>query len=422
MAKNILRTTGELLEEGKILELIYDPDTQRTKLVVGNHRSQEVIDQYKINGKCYVPFKESNSLIKNGVVLFPSKATEYSSQEQLTKELRSFIRKYVDLEPIFEQVCVHYVFLSWVYDGFSQLPYLRKCGDFGTGKTRFLTVIGSLCYKPIFASGSSSTAAIFHTLDQFRGTLIFDEADFRFSDEKTELTKVLNNGFTKGYPVLRCSFSKEKEFDPIGYQVFGCKILASRKHFDDPALESRFISEESQFRRIREDTPTELPATFESEALKFRNKLLQFRFNMRAAFAEYKADVKIDGVEPRISQIFSPLLQVSVDDEFKSAVITLAKRCSEQVLDERANSIECHTLFAIKSLSQESKKVSIGDISQYLYLEYSDFHNRKITARWIGYVISKSLSLKTYKHSGRFYIDGNQNEKLQLLYLRYGLD
>ena len=132
--------------------------------------------------------------------------------------------------------------MSWVFDGFNQLPYFRKVGDFGTGKTRFLTVIGSVCYKPIFASGSSSTAAIFHILDTFRGTLILDEADFRYSDEKADLTKVLNNGFTNGYPVLRCAFNKNKEFDPVGYQVYGCKILASRKHFDDPALESRFIT------------------------------------------------------------------------------------------------------------------------------------------------------------------------------------
>jgi hypothetical protein len=33
-----------------------------------------------------------------------------------------------------------------------------------------------------------------HTLDAFRGTLIFDEADFRFSDERSEIVKILNNG------------------------------------------------------------------------------------------------------------------------------------------------------------------------------------------------------------------------------------
>ena len=86
--------------------------------------------------------------------------------------------------------------------------------------------------------------------------------------------------FTKGYPVLRCAYNKNKEFDPVGYQVFGCKVLASRKHFDDPALESRFITEKTSFKKLRDDVPNELPASFESESLELRNKLLRFRFDM----------------------------------------------------------------------------------------------------------------------------------------------
>ena len=54
--------------------------------------------------------------------------------------------------------------------------------------------MGSLCYKPIFASGASTVSPLFRILDSFRGTLIIDEDDFRFSDEKAEVVKILNNG------------------------------------------------------------------------------------------------------------------------------------------------------------------------------------------------------------------------------------
>lgn len=53
-------------------------------------------------------------------------------------------------------IAAHYVLLTWVYDAFSDLAYLRFRGDFGTGKTRALLTIGSLCYKPFFASGAST--------------------------------------------------------------------------------------------------------------------------------------------------------------------------------------------------------------------------------------------------------------------------
>jgi CheY-like chemotaxis protein len=70
------------------------------------------------------------------------------------------------------------VLFSWIYDDFNELPYLRVIGDAGSGKTRFLLTVGSLCYKPIFASGASTVSPLFRALDIFRGTLLIDEGDF----------------------------------------------------------------------------------------------------------------------------------------------------------------------------------------------------------------------------------------------------
>jgi hypothetical protein len=77
-----------------------------------------------------------------------------------------------------------------------------------------LLIIGSLCYKPIFASGASTVSPIFRILDSFHGTLIVDEGDFRFSDEKAEVVKILNNGNVKGFPVLRSESDGKREFNP----------------------------------------------------------------------------------------------------------------------------------------------------------------------------------------------------------------
>jgi len=81
----------------------------------------------------------------------------------------------------------------------------RVRGDAGSGKSRFLLAVGSLCYKPIFASGASTVSPIFRLIDTFRGTLVVDESDWRQTDEKAEVVKILNNGNGKGFPVLRSS-------------------------------------------------------------------------------------------------------------------------------------------------------------------------------------------------------------------------
>ena len=71
-----------------------------------------------------------------------------------------------------------YAMMTWIADGLMALPYLRVLGDWGTAKSRFLQVFGSLCRLPLFASGAISAAAIFRVLDRYHPTLILDEMDF----------------------------------------------------------------------------------------------------------------------------------------------------------------------------------------------------------------------------------------------------
>ena len=207
----------------------------------------------------YVPYRATNNIIRNRVVLFPETTLEYVTEAELFDEIRCYIHRYVDLTAQHERITAAFVMLSWVYDRFNELPYLRLRGDFGTGKTRFLIVVGAICYKPTFASGASTVSPLFHLLDSFRGTLLLDEADFRWSDEKTEIVKLLNNGNVRGMPVLRTRITKEGEYNPRAFSVFGPKIVASRGHYDDRGLESRFITFEMGATPMRNDVPISLP-------------------------------------------------------------------------------------------------------------------------------------------------------------------
>jgi hypothetical protein len=166
--------------------MMFQPERRRTFLAIYDAGSWTFQDGIDLDRETrLVPFSPRNNLIKNEVVLLPSEPRIYGTEDALVSDVRQFIHCYVDLSQTFEQVATYYVVLSWLYDAFNDLPYLRPRGDFGTGKTRALLVIGSICYKAFFASGASTVSPIFHTLDAFRGTLIVDEADFRFSDENS---------------------------------------------------------------------------------------------------------------------------------------------------------------------------------------------------------------------------------------------
>jgi hypothetical protein len=172
-----------------------------------------------------------------------------------------------------------------VYDAFNELPYLRVRGDYGSGKTRFLLVIGALAYKAFFGSGASTVSPLFHIQDAFRGTLVLDEADFRLSDEKAEVVKILNNGNVAGMPVLRTMQNGKGELQPRAFQVFGPKVLASRGSYEDQALESRFLTEAMGGRPLRQGIPINLPDAYRDEARALRNKLLVYRFRNRHSAA-----------------------------------------------------------------------------------------------------------------------------------------
>ena len=105
-----------------------------------------------------------------------------------------------------------------------------------------------------------------------------------------------------------------QEYDPRAYAVFGPKIIATRGMFSAGALESRCITEDLGQRSIRDDIPLNLPDSFKEEALALRNKLLLYRFRNRFTVGDLRT-IADRGVEPRITQVFAPLLSVVEDEQ-----------------------------------------------------------------------------------------------------------
>jgi hypothetical protein len=242
-----------------------------------------------------------------------------------------------------------YALLSWVYDAFNELPYLRFRGDYGSGKTRALLVVGSICYKPFFASGASTISPIFHTLDTFGSTLIVDESDFRMSDEKAELVKIFNNGNVRGFPVLRSSATPQHTFDPRDFSVFGPKIVAMRHAFDDPALESRFLTEDMGKRPLRSGIPINLPDAQRDEARELRNQLLWYRFTtLRSAAIDTAA--YDERLSPRTNQIVAPLLSVVSDPTLRTSIREHMARSEQVFRAERSASPEGQLLDVVLTL------------------------------------------------------------------------
>ena len=422
--QSIVPAASAILDEGTIVEMIFRPDLRRTLFAIYNAGRWTLQDAIDLGSDArLVPFSANNNLIKNEVVLLPSEPRIYGSETQLVTEIGEFIRRYVDFDEAFENVATHYVLLSWLYDAFNELPYLRLRGDYGSGKTRALLTIGSLCYKGFFASGASTVSPIFHTLDAFRGTLIFDEADFRFSDERAEIVKILNNGNVSGLPVLRTMMNRQREFNPQAFQVFGPKIVATRGSYDDKGLESRFLTEEMGSRKLRSDIPINLPGSFKDEARELRNKLLLYRFHRRF---EVKLDESLvdPKIEPRLNQILLPLISVVADDKLRSELRAMALEAQLNLVADRGLLVEAQALEILAELMADLQRpvVPVSEIATGLIERYGSEYDRPITNWWVGSVLRKRLNIRTYKSHGVYVVPLQERSKIELLCKRYGVD
>ncbi len=402
-----------------IIETVYQPDTATTAFVVATDDGIATVSKVTVAGETHEPISPANNLLKHRAVLLPSEPMEYGSNAELLAEIEAYLIRFVSLPPNALALTSAYILLSWVYDAFNELPYLRFRGDYGTGKTRALIAVGSLCHKAFFASGASTVSPIFHTLDTFRGTLIFDEADFRFTDEKAELVKIFNNGHAKGFPVLRAQVTQNRAFDPTAFFIYGPKIVGMRTAYQDRALESRFLTVEMEPGQAA-GIPISLPDAQKNEALTLRNKLLMYRLRNRRTVA-LNADLADSSLEPRMNQILLPLLSV-VGEDRHAAIREVARRLQSGIVLERSGSTEGQLLVVVSGMMAGGEaSITLNGITAAFQAVHGCDYERPVTVRWIGSMLRR-LGIVFYKSNGAVVMGDWQDERIAMLCKRYGIE
>lgn len=414
---------SHIASDGSVIETLYDRAEASTAFAVGRpDGSIEIAPHIDLpNGERLVPYSGSNNLLTTGCVLLPSEVGEVGDKGDVLQAISDYLARYVELSPAFAEIVPYYVLLTWVYDAFSELGYLRFRGDYGCGKTRALLTVGSICYKPFFASGASTISPIFHILDGVRGVLVLDEADFRFSDMTGELTKVLNNGTTDGLPVLRTMSNRHRELSPQAFRVFGPKLVAMRERFADHALESRFLTEEMARRPLSPHIPIHTPAALRDEAETLRNRLLAWRLATRHLIRP-DPSAAIAGASPRMNQMALALLSL-VDDEAVRARIGRHLIDTEDELPSARTSPDMLVLAALAGAFAERSGpvVKIADIAQRYNEQASQHAVSPMTNKWVGTIIRTKLGISTIKSHGTFGVPASELERVTTLAKRFSI-
>jgi len=407
--------SGFVLPDGTVGEMVVTKDDERSFMIVANGSVRKVY-QYETAKVTYLPTQDA---LVGEVVHFAANAAPYGSQALLFKEIKRFIHRYLELPADFEEITSLYVLLTWVYEFAPSIPYLRVIGDWGTGKTRFLQVAGAICFRPIFASGATTPAPIFRILEQFRGTLVFDEADFKDSAAWSEMVKLLNNGYRPGMPVLRADKENGKWY-PRSYQVFGPKLISTRFPFKDEALESRCLTSE-MLPLTRDDIPRVLPPAFDKEVNELRSKLLTFRLAnlIKLKGKTFGNELLEPNLQPRLQEILIPLkVMLNGDGAMAEAMVGFVHRLQDNLYYRRKESFEGRVLMALLELHDEDLELSSQNIADRIAQSDAD---SEINSRKVGWIIKKLGLVKERVGKNRQRIIRWDQDRVRRLSLTYGL-
>ncbi len=407
---------GFVLPNGTVGEMVIDEDDDRTFVVVENGTVKKA--RYYETPK--VTFIPTSDPLAGEVVHFARTATPYASQSALFKEVKDFIHRYLELPANFEDIASLYVLLTWVYEFSPSMPYLRVIGDWGSGKTRFLQVVGDICFRPIFASGATTPAPIFRILEQFRGTLVLDEADFKDSSSWVEMVKLLNNGYRPGMPVLRADKEDGKWF-PRSYQVFGPKLIATRFPFKDEALESRCLTAE-MMPLTRDDIPRVLPPVFNKEVDDLRAKLLTFRLAnlMRLKGKTFGNELLEPNLQPRLQEILIPLrVMLNGDSSMVEVLAGFIYHLQETIFSRRRESEAGRVLAAIIALHKDGEELSSKNIAEKA--NEQDEEAPALNSEKVGWLTRRLGFSKDKGGSSRRRVISWEQERVERLAKQYGL-
>lgn len=433
--------------EEEIIEMIIN-DQGESQFAVYDIETGAIFYEDDYKGK--QPWNPNNNLITSQVLLFPSEAVEYGSNKELFLAIIDYLKNYIELPDNFYNIVAIYCMMTWVFEQFSEVAYLRVLGDPGTGKTRFIKTISHIAYKPMIASGSATPSVLFRIIDLVGGTFVFDEADFQGSDMWKEMIKILNSGHTFGCPVLRSEkVGKDGEYSPRSFKVFGPKVIASRNAFGDEALESRCLTHIMIPRRKLKKAPIALPNAFVKDSLAIRNKLLMYRFKNYKKIGEFKTDV-LSSLDPRMQQTSLSVLAVAQSIKIPSLteeILVFLEEYNEQIRNDRGNSTHVDVLLCVAKLMLDEK--CIGDKNYHYTVKYggikisdvaamfndnfsdeygmtrgedSEIKRGQFSPKKIGEVVRGQLKILTQrKHSG-YRIPLSEKNKIKRILQRYGLD
>lgn len=320
---NVVFTLGGPIGD-YLVEYLYDREKHKSLLAwrdpAGNISSG---DSVMIDGVKYKPEPPEETYRERGL-LFPSALGAKKTVGELATLIEMYINSvYILPNELTGKIISYWVLVTWVYDCFDALPYLRAIGASGAGKSEMLYRIGLVSYRLLVAGGADTVSTLFRSVERYRGTVLFDEGDLEKSDSANEIVKFLNFGAMRGHPIWRAEEivgeNGTREYKSKMYRTYCPKLIGQRKDFRDDAVGNRAITFKVQERGMRELMARKIPLHVTEEihqrAQAIRNLLVTWRLKTWRPEIEINMNYYELDISARLNQVTGALMMVAEDDD-----------------------------------------------------------------------------------------------------------
>jgi hypothetical protein len=368
------------------------------------HGKIEVIDRMETEKKIWAPDYDLKPFLETGCLFLPSAAWVSSVPTvTLLDEIKTFLLRYLFVPTDWVEPIALYLMMTWVYDRFTAVPYLRFLGEPGTGKTRSLEVCAALAYRGLKISGNITGPALFRSIEMVRGTVALDEADFKDSEEWNDIIKVVNCGYKAGIPVFRCEGFNHT---PRPFYVYGPKIISTRQRFEDHATETRCLTFETQEVKIPGHIPYQIPTSFYVDTLALRNKLLRWRFENFHLIDAQAQESRVRDLAPRLGEIGISLCAIAPPGEILNRLIRFLTNYDLESKEGSDKALVTQALEQIGAgLPGGIRTATVGRIAIEANKLAVSLGKPEMTAKRVGGILRSSLGLKPRRTREGFVVD-----------------
>lgn len=343
--------------DGYVVEYLYNPETDTASLA---WRAPDGVvqsgDRLKIEDRYFMPMEPDDNVRKGGV-LFPAQLGPLKTTRELAAYLEAFVKSVYLLPTNSDaRIIAYYILLTWMYDCFKAIPYLRATGEPGSGKSELMKRVALACYRRIIANGCSTPSVLFRMTETYKGTVYMDEMDLQSSDASSEAIKYLTLGAMSDGEIIRMEEvlgpDGMKRYKPVMYRTFAPKLIAMQKEFRDPAVATRCITFKVQPREVTElfaaGIGLNISTEMERNALALRNLLVRWRLEHWEPLIEIPLEFYDPEISSRLNQVTGPLLAIAKDDpELQAEIRQFLRAYYEELILTRSMTIAARVVEAL---------------------------------------------------------------------------